>query len=350
MQKILVTGLSFSGNRGAAAMAISFLKEMKKYLDYDFVFSVAPIYYDLEKKWASYYGVEIVSEKTEQYRKALKDCLCIVNLNGIAFVGDGTRKWYASLYEHRCFLHARKYQKPFFRFIQSYGPFDDWRVRLIAKREFKKLPCIMARGKLSASYCKKITNRPVYSFPDIAITLAGNKADLKNYIVLCPSAVTARINRKKYISLFKDLVNYYNKRVILLPHSLSPDKNKSDRVLCREINKELTIEKDLDCQDLKGIIAGADFAVVSRYHALVAALSSGVPVVSIGWNDKYQDIMDFYNCSEFALDFRKEIDVFAKLNDWTDEKKETIKKRQKELEIEISKACQILANWVHELY
>jgi len=349
MEKILITGASFSGNRGAAAMAISFIDQARKYLENDFIFSVAPVYFDLEKKWAEHYGVDIVSEKSREYKEVLKNCKCMVNLNGIAFVGDGSRKWYSSVYEHHYFKDAKKYKKPFFRFIQSYGPFDDWRVRLIAQKEFKNIPCVMARGALSANHCRNITDAPVYKFPDIAITLKTGIGLSGEYIVLCPSVTTAKINKEKYISLFRNLITYYrnkNENVVLLPHTLSPDKNKCDKELCKEIGNARIIMDEFDCVELKGIIAGAKFAVVSRYHALVAALSSGVPVVSIGWNDKYQDIMDFYDSSQYAFDFRKDVnfmEIVEKISNWKGNEK------QKELELETDKACKLFANWVLNL-
>jgi len=355
-KKILVTGLCFSNNQGGPAMALSFMEQIRKYLSPDFVFAVSPVYFNLEKKWADHYGVKIVSEKTKEYKEALKNCDCLVNLNGIAFVGDKSRKWYSSFYENRFFREAKKYKKPFFRFIQSYGPFEDWRVRFIAKREFDNLPCVMARGDLSAQYCRSLTNTPVYSFPDVAITLkATNKRDLGNYIVFCPSAVTARENREKYILFFKDLIKYYKnkgEKIILLPSAFSSEKSKCDRELSKEINNAYIIEEELDCRELKEIIQKSKLAIVSRYHSLVAALSSGVPVISIGWNDKYKDIMKFYNCSEFALDIRDEIGpemVIKKVDAWTNDKKLALKKQQPKLELKLDLAFRIFIDWLEKI-
>ena len=43
---------------------------------------------------------------------------------------------------------------------------------------------------------------------------------------------------------------------------------------------------------LKGILGAAAIVVSSRYHALVSAMSQGVPVVATGWSHKYATLLD----------------------------------------------------------
>lgn len=424
--KILVTGLCFSRNRGGPAMALSFMNQIKSHLPAaEFTFAVASEYFDLEKKWGNHYNVKVVARDTvyswfitqspfriirrlkhilqgktrksydnikfwrdihKNYQLEFDKTDCVVNLNGIAFVGDGTRSWAHSLGERTCSIYSKKHGKPFFRFIQSYGPFKSWRFKLLATTEFRKLPCVMARGKLSASACREVTgNVPVYYFPDVAITLPC--ADEKwlrgylkqfalkpnTYIVLCPSAVIKAMPTKKYSSLgakhigvYKAIAKHYlsmGEAILFLPHMTSPILSHCDREVCNNVidalvhdgtdtNRCHIVNDELDCRELKALIKGAKLSIVSRYHALVAALSSGVPAVAVGWNDKYQDLLDFYKSSGFAVDAREgEPDdiakkVIKKADSWSDEQIKLMRKCQPELEEMVSTAGKICADWI----
>lgn len=423
----MVTGLCLSRNRGGPAMALSFIDQIRRHLPANFVFAVESTYLELEKTWAARYGVEVVPRDSilgwvftnselirlmrwlkgslrgrttnvshddirfqrwvhKKYQDAFDKADCVINLNGIAFVGDGTRFWQQALSERTCSIYAKRHNKPFFRFIMSYGPFKDWRVKLLAKLEFANLPCVMARGELAANYCRAVAgNTPVYAFPDVAITLQPasetwlygylRRFHLQpgDYIVLSPSAVIASMPAKsnssvgsKHISVFATIAKHYlslGKTILFVPHMTSPKPSDCDLIVCKKVVNMLAnegtgknccyvVDDELDCREFKALISGAQLAIVSRYHALVAALSTGVPAVTVGWNDKYQDLLDFYKSAEFAVDARTgepsavaEI-VLKKANAWTDKRITAIRNRQPELENMVNKAGKICADWI----
>jgi polysaccharide pyruvyl transferase WcaK-like protein len=431
MVKILVSGLTLCENRGGPAMAISFINNLNRYLKAQYVFSVPADRMDLEREWAKKYHVDVVPStslvtyyalklphnilkllmlfstgkfvKNDEFKdkisllernflehvNAIKESDCLVNLNGIAFVGDGTRPLMAALNDCSPSLYAKKFNKPFFRFVQSYGPFDNLFVKILAKREFKKLPCVMARGDISAKNCKDICkNVPVFSFPDIATNLKPAdegwyrnfleqiQFNHDNYTILSPSAVIASMDTKSemsvgknHLAVFVNLTKYFlsrDKKILFLPHTTSLNPTECDRHVCKKIlevlvkeNVDVTnckiVEQELDCQELKALFYRAEFCILSRYHALVAALSMGIPAVSLGWNDKYEDLLAFYHVSEFSVDSRKgnpsEIteQIIEKHKLWTKEKVELIKKRQPELESSIDESVKICSDWIRQV-
>ena len=81
-----------------------------------------------------------------------------------------------------------------------------------------------------------------------------------------------------------------------------------DRELAVEVSRSLGIEpetsilEDEDPLRLKGFLAGCALVVSSRYHACVGALSSGVPVLSLGWTHKYNLLHDDFGVPELVLD------------------------------------------------
>ena len=300
--KILVTGLCLSRNRGGPAMAISFIELIKKHIPSEFIFAVDPNYIELEKFWGYHYRVKVVPRDTlwtwfitlfpfrlirllkhglkgtfksayefnkfwrdvhKKITAAFSEADCVINLNGIAFVGDGTRSVLSSVIERTCSIYSKLNRKPFFRFIQSYGPFDDWRVRLLAKNELKSLPCVMARGEIAANACNEIIKSvPVYSFPDVAITLSSasdkwlseylNKLELlrKNYVVLSPSSVITSLIEEnnssvgaKHIAVYAEIAKKLimeNKQILFVPHNTSPHPAQCDREISRKVLRMLS--------------------------------------------------------------------------------------------------------------
>lgn len=67
-------------------------------------------------------------------------------------------------------------------------------------------------------------------------------------------------------------------------------------MLQRELGQPLPIVRDADPLQIKSIIRASYALVGSRYHALVGALSQGVPCVGIGWCHKYAELFAEYHC------------------------------------------------------
>ena len=61
-----------------------------------------------------------------------------------------------------------------------------------------------------------------------------------------------------------------------------------------------SIYANSDPKELKNHIGSSRYVVGSRFHSLVAALSSNVPVISLGWAHKYEQLLADYLQSGFA--------------------------------------------------
>lgn len=262
----------------------------------------------------------------------------IIDMSGISYVGDKSGDIYSGIRCYSAFYYAKKHKKPFIRFIQSYGPFQIFPVTYFAKKEFAYHSVIFARGKNSASYCKEITDSSkVFDFPDSAILLPAsddlwtqdylksNNLKEKGYYILSPSSVIYALNEnvkgsgEDHIKSFYEIACYLlkqNKKVVFLAHMYSDNPAHCDRQICYKIVKRLQIdfpnsqliyvvEEDLDPMQTKSLIKNSILSVVSRYHALVAAISTLTPVITLGWNIKYQDLLEYYNAEDYALDIRE---------------------------------------------
>jgi colanic acid/amylovoran biosynthesis protein len=341
---ILITGLTLHNNKGGPALALSLINLLNRYfINAKYYMAVPSINNSIkeEEKWARIYNIDKVFGRIGIYqmlppyyfkaknRNRVKIFLnildkidLVVDLTALSYMDFPNKsfldnlQWNLSNYLNR-YLSKKKGVK-FIRWTQSYGPFLYHITKQIVKKDLKSQEIIFTRGKISYKYMKGIfPYKNIYSFPDIAITLPLKQDYLKilniskRYITISPSSVIYSIKGKQHINEIVKLIETIQKRyqILLVPHNLrkvNPNLNNCDLKICEYINsllsnKVIIISEDLDVYNLKGIISKAYIHIGARYHSVVAALSTGVPCISISWHDKYKDIMNMYNVGEFVF-------------------------------------------------
>lgn len=97
-----------------------------------------------------------------------------------------------------------------------------------------------------------------------------------------------------FVSLIDYIINDTNMNVALIPHVVW--NHNDDRVplrklfeMFKESNRVVFIE-DHNAEELKGFIARCRFLVAARTHASIAAYSSGIPTLVIGYSVKSRGI------------------------------------------------------------
>jgi len=61
------------------------------------------------------------------------------------------------------------------------------------------------------------------------------------------------------------------------------------------------VEEDIYAVDILQVVRTLDMAVVSRFHAMVKALSLGKPTVVVGWSHKYLEVMEEFGLGRYVL-------------------------------------------------
>jgi len=100
--------------------------------------------------------------------------------------------------------------------------------------------------------------------------------------------------------------------VLFIPHvahakSLGADsRDTQNKVFEKVRNKSsvMVINGDYYPQELKGLISTCDLFIGSYMHACIAALSSCVPSLVLGWAHKFKGIMSLVGMDEFVFDYR----------------------------------------------
>jgi len=103
-------------------------------------------------------------------------------------------------------------------------------------------------------------------------------------------------------------IRRWNVQIVLIPNELWIDRY-DDRSVAQEILDQI---ENKDCvfvfpaerftaSQLKGLIARCDMLIASRYHSVVAAMSTGVPAVVIGWHYKYSELLEKFGQEQWLL-------------------------------------------------
>ena len=104
----------------------------------------------------------------------------------------------------------------------------------------------------------------------------------------------AGLTMEAYRHLIRFLLRQTEAGIALIPHVVW--KNNDDRLPLSLLEAEFResgrvfLVPDMDCRKLKGIIAGCSFFVGARTHATIAAYSSCVPTLVLGYSVKSRGI------------------------------------------------------------
>ena len=263
----------------------------------------------------------------------------ILDLSGDSLSDKGSHSFVNML----AILVAVVMKKPLIFYSQSIGPFNSINSR-IAKFCMNRASAITVRERITRDYLIRIGVRPeiIHEFGDCAFTLhsAGqNRAEeiLKQeeipvgdsrMVGISVSSLISDISKEvshaaepsdrldSYLTLILRIVDDLTsngRNVLLIPHVIAPSSwIRDDRSVCKEVlgrvrdkDRVWTLSKDYSPEELKSIISSCEFFLGSRMHACIAALSTNIPTVALGWSHKYDGIMKRLDMLEYSYAFEE---------------------------------------------
>lgn len=278
--------------------------------------------------------------------KALAQSEVLICLAGVSFVAGRTKFLPFNI---ATILPALLLKVPVIKFAQALGPFNGLINKVLAKIFLSRCARIFTRGeKTQAHMTKLLPNnnnyeraddvaflfQPHYSLSTPATgleekllqqqMLSKTKATQGLVIGVCPSIVVALQAEKNgwdypqsMANLINDLVSK-NYSVVLYPNATRGDdmelKHNNDLPLLDEIEakikpeyseKVIKFSGSLNAAQIHKVINTCDIHLVSRFHAMVAALSSSIPVLVIGWSHKYLEVMERFNQQDMVIDYKQ---------------------------------------------
>jgi len=387
--KITIATCVGFGNHGAEALLRSRIAEIKKHLP-NAEFNVLSIYTDscqpIEKvKYIQTFGGQRERLKSPKYFlwSLVSGIVWTFEAFRFRFTGTTSKKEIREIAESDIFISTdgdilgedyglfpyfwRLYylslgfilKKPVVIYAEGLGPFKNKFSRRISKLFFNKCVYISVRDKLSYDYVMGLEiSKKVDIVADSAFLLEPSDDQNLNYknsnkklIGVAVSELATKYGFKYqdeldsyqgFLKLMSEIIDWMatelNADVILIPHVTQI--NRDDHQTAQDIfklvkNKQAVriIGKEFNASQLKKIISHCDLLVASRMHAIIAGVSSQIPVIGIAYSHKLKGLFN-------ALGLKTMIDI--ENLDWsiTEMIKKTIESPseiKKSLEVEIPK-------------
>ncbi|HJC25648.1 MAG TPA: polysaccharide pyruvyl transferase family protein [Candidatus Eisenbergiella merdavium] len=214
--------------------------------------------------------------------------------------------------------------------------------------DMKRYTCIIARESITwQALCQAGLKEKSYLVPDPAFLLPARKRALPagfqegNMVGLNVSPMVVEregkpgITMENYRRLIRHILETTEMGVALIPHVVW--KSNDDRTVLRELLAEfrstgrVVLLEDADCETLKGYISRCRFFIGARTHSTIAAYSSLIPTLVLGYSVKARGIaLDLFGTWEnyvLPVQSLQEEDELAKGFDWLLGEEGRIRKR-----------------------
>ena len=186
-------------------------------------------------------------------------------------------------------------------------------------QDLKRYTHIIARESCTYSALRKAGINNATLLPDPAFSLPANKRPLpsnmiqSNTVGINISPVISQLEPTKGIAfenyrvLIKYIMEETDMTVLLIPHVVketNDDRHPSSQLLQEFVNTgRISLIEDTNCCTLKGFISQCRFFVAARTHASIAAYSSCIPTLVVGYSIKAKGLaLDiFQNCNGYVL-------------------------------------------------
>lgn len=218
--------------------------------------------------------------------------------------------------------------------------------------DLERYSLITVRESLTYELLKqKLSNPRIEYVPDTAFLLPTSKVALPNGFIegktigvnVSSVILENSQNKTEVLNGFVELVNHIieatDYQIALIPHVVIPGND--DREILRMIydrcedQSRMILVEDANCTVLKGYIARCNMFIGARTHATIAAYSSLIPTLVIGYSVKSLGIAkDLFGTNEnYVLPVQSIINghELIKSFDWLNENQDLIKEKLKRI-------------------
>lgn len=274
---------------------------------------------------------------TKSAVRALQASHVLACVAGVSFV-DGRRRFL--VYNGATLLPGLILGVPIVKMSQAMGEFDDPVNRWAARRLLPRLRTTVARGTSTQEALQRHVNGvDVRIAPDLAFALPKGgglvkasedlESTLRSWcasgtaaiIGVSPSAVLdgkvpGSSHHARLMEVTIRVLLDLGSRVIVFAAATRPDvaaTHNNDLPLLRYLREqfsEVSHDQILIADDVKSfadvlqVVGMCESLVVSRFHAMVAGLSLGVPSLVFGWSHKYRETLRDFGIEQLCRDGR----------------------------------------------
>lgn len=228
--------------------------------------------------------------------------------------GADTAKWV--LRKYRQWENAGL---PIVALPQAYGSFDDVELAKMCAKALSSCTLIFPRDEVSAVHVGKLqlTSEVASPVPDITIgeSLPSPPKTRDNRLVIVPNwNLATRGNSGAYLNSLTESAKWGFSRGMEVVGVLH--EGRKDLLLLQKLRAEtgIGIVGDLTGWETKEYIAGSALVVSGRYHAVLAALTTGTPVLTHSWSHKYLEVLKQFGVADWIAAPDEPETVARKLN------------------------------------
>lgn len=236
----------------------------------------------------------------------------VLDASGFA-VGD---QWNPASIERdaQTFQRLRRADRPIVLLPQAFGPFTKPDVAKASKDLLSHVDLICARDQESFDHVANLrgTESGMLLSPDITIALewhgpAGASKDTERIAIVPNVNLSNRSDNPDAGARYaRSLLHIYRKletegfNPFFLIHSAHGDPGVVAAV--QEIQPTVEVIVPADGLEAKRIIGSCGGVIAGRYHAIVSALSQGVPAVAHSWSHKYGALLEDFGVTRGLVD------------------------------------------------
>lgn len=219
--------------------------------------------------------------------------------------------------------------KPVVMLPQSLGPIIGRSQQWLARQVFQRIPLIMLREQRSQQFLSQTLEiaPKIVLIPDLAFGLAVVAPDLPmpepdpspvlriGITPLDRGAQQGQVQRQQQIeemlvALVDQLANEQPCRIYLFVQCYGPSCDQDDRRVVARLKQKLqavtrevvVLDQFADALAIKAAYGAMDLVIAMRMHAGIFALSSGVPVVLLGYQPKSCGMLALMGLPDLCLD------------------------------------------------
>ena len=184
---------------------------------------------------------------------------------------------------------------------------DKQDITNIFKNDINNFEAITVRETISLENVKKLKDN-IYLYPDPAFVMEPKQIKLpqifnnskviglnsSNLILNGQYGSNSKIIIKSYIKLIKYILNNTDYKIILIPHVMKQADLSTLKIIYKEFedNDRVCLVKNekLNARELKYIISNCYLFIGARTHSTIAAYSSRIPTLVLGYSIKSKGI------------------------------------------------------------
>jgi polysaccharide pyruvyl transferase WcaK-like protein len=202
--------------------------------------------------------------------------------------------------------------KPLILLPQALGPFAHPEVARACRELFQRASLICARDRQSFAMVEQLGfGSKLRQYPDFTLSVAPlelppGSLPVGSFVAVVPNArmldkTDAGDNYLRLLEVACREIAARGSEVLFVQHDADEDI-KVVEAIRSATGRNWPVYRHADPRVLKHVLGRADFVVGSRFHALVSALSQGVPCLGLGWSHKYDELFAEFDCAELLLD------------------------------------------------